>query len=219
MLTIRIKKNPNLGKEEKTVCSSTCINCHVFAIFSIYNIPTSYVVKCFSKLFKRKSCHVQIKTYGWPDLLPKFTMYIGDLWTESKFAPSSNSELFPQSYTVHCPLHFLTANIASVPGNSSTYLSTKKHVSQRLGTQLRAATLTSTLLQLGYTSSAPCEPLVTLLEWIRDCSVNNSKVSLLNLVSGNFCILIGWMPVKNQQAYSGRESVKVIQMKSASVPF
>jgi len=64
MLAIRIKKTPNPGNEEKTVCSSNCIKCRVFAIFPIQNILTLYVVKCFSKLFKRKSWYVQTKMWG-----------------------------------------------------------------------------------------------------------------------------------------------------------
>lgn len=72
-------------------------------------------------------------------------------------------------------------NIASVPGNSSLCLASKKPVSQNQVLYTEQRPLTCTLLQLGDTVSAPHEPLVALLKWNRDCSVNNSKIRLLQL--------------------------------------
>lgn len=85
-----------------------CTKHSIFAIFPTYIMSTCYIAKCFSKLFKRKGWHVQTNTYRGNQLLPMVTTHPGDRAPNRIpiFPPPSNLVIFPQSYTVRCPLHF-----------------------------------------------------------------------------------------------------------------
>lgn len=161
-----------------------CTKHSIFAIFPTYIMSTCYVAKCFSKLFKRKGWHVQTNTYRGNQLLPMVTTHPGDRApNNSDFSPSIQSSDFSTKLYCLLPVTLLTDNIVSVPRNLSACLSTNNMF---LNSKTLYAARCSCLWlphhcnRMHLFSSIPTSSN-TLLTWREECSVNNSKVSLLYL--------------------------------------